>query len=140
MKYTIIILFLFFFSFVNLKAQDKLPKSEYSKKESVIFTQDFTKITTTSFRIEKDTIYYKEKSTTSEMKMGIDKVAYIRVQEGTKVGTGALLGLLGGIASSLYNTDNEGYPIVFIGLGVLGAGVGALVGAGIPRWKTYHIN
>jgi hypothetical protein len=146
-KFSIAAMFLLL-SQISFSQSDKyysLPKPFY--KNAKITLKDFSKYEVTNLKIEADTVFFMDKLTQSNNILMIDKIDYIRVQEGNQaIKWAGLGGLLFGLiaVSNVYNVPEDqrlnDQGKIIIGFTISGTLIGGLVGLAIPRWKTYYPN
>jgi hypothetical protein len=144
-----ITLLLFCISFFKGFSQKVLfSKTEYFQGK--IMSSDFKKTDATNIVIKGDSVTYLITGSNKSKKTALADINYLRVQEATQAGTGALVGgltALGIVLREVATVETSGGAYVYkedatlIYAGILGGGtaLGALIGAAIPKWKTYYL-
>jgi hypothetical protein len=149
MKLKITLLLIICLGFFKGTAQQVI----FSKKEyfqGKIMSSDFKKTEAENLVIKGDSVSYLVRGTNKAKTKALADINYLRLQEGTQAGAGALIGGLTALGIVLRETvavSTSGGAYVFkenatlIYAGLLGGGtaLGALIGAAIPKWKTYYL-
>lgn len=123
-------------------------KTEYFQGK--IMSSEFKKEDATNLVIKGDTVTYSIMGTSNLKKKALADINYLRVQEGTQAGVGAVIGGLTGLGFVLkevilvnsnpnmyYFKDNA--AAIYAGIIGGGTALGALIGAAVPKWKTYYL-
>ena len=143
MKNTLITIILF--STINLVFGQDYILPEYSfYKKGKISLLDFKKFEVSNLEILTDSLKFIDIQTNNSEMISFDKVNYIRVKTGNHMGSYAVVGglFMGLIAIGNippYELEKNG-AIIFASFFAGGFLVGGIMGAAIPRWKTYYIN
>ncbi len=115
-----------------------------------IMSSEFKKEDATNLVILGDTVTYLITGTDKTKKKALADINYLRVQEGTQAGAGAVIGGLIGLGVVLkevilVNSNPNAYYFkdnaAAIYAGIIGGGtaLGAIIGAAVPKWKTYYL-
>ena len=142
------ILFIFCFGVsVTFAQKAKFSRSEYPLGK--ISFSDFVKANARSLTIKNDSVFYYNTDFSAWEATPLSNINYLRVQEGSQAGKGALLGglttaltLLSGVIN-VSSDPNQKLKENALSTSLLiiagGTGLGALIGVATPRWKTYYL-
>ncbi len=145
-KLTYFTLFLLCLSGEIFSQTTTFKKNEYPLGK--IMLSDFKKIDVSNVIIGKDSAYYYNTSTGKNQTNSFSDINYFRVPEGNHVNAGVGIGALTSVVivltavSKVSSNPNLQFKdnaietsMIFI---AAGAGLGGLLGAITPRWKTYY--
>lgn len=137
---------------ISIFSQDTdfyLPPKNYYRYSKISMLK-FKKYEAVDMTITSDSLFFTNKYTKANEKLSIDEVNYLRVAIGNQAGMWALYGgLLMGL-SCLYaaleisadenRVFKEDAGIIVFAFIAGGAGLGAIIGSAIPKWKTYYVH
>ena len=136
-------------TFSSASGQEKYnlpPLSSYP--EGTISLANFQKIDVKNLRIKGDSIHYRYNQQTIDLHL--EEVNYIRVTEGNRAKRGAWIGGVSMLVISLVSILNveadPNYELrdnafgITVGLTAAGAGIGALIGLGIKKRRSYYVH
>lgn len=126
-----------------------LPKyKQYSN--AIVSLNGFRKFEAKDLKINNDSIVFLNTLSNRIVTASLMDVNYLRVKSGTYIGECALIGglitslsfILAVVKVSSNTNFSMNGTVIGIGLGFAGGGVllGGLIGAMIPKWKSYYVN
>lgn len=149
MKNLTLILTFITFIYSDLKSQNRANFTKQSYEQGRISLSNYKKIDAADIKILKDSIDFLDENTEKRTRLSYDNINYIKLQEGNKASSGALFGgsIMGLVIirafievsnnpNMVLREDAFLRGLLFVGGG---AGVGALIGSAVPKWKIYYL-
>jgi hypothetical protein len=120
-----------------------LPPNNHYKK-GYITLKDFTKYEGDNIYLLSDSIAFKNLNSSLDQKIPFSTIDYLRLRVGTKaqswsIFAGTFVGITG-IFITLNDSQRLKPGAAFFILPLTSAAIGGLIGATVPRWKTFYLH